>query len=376
MSEAHKDEGASLRDNSLAPLAVCGKMNPQALDQNRNPAESTAGSESAKCDLTRVCQFLKHALRITIVTHERPDADALGSSLGLAHALRKMDKQVSVISFDAVPRRLRFLPGIEMVGPGAIDREIDLVVALDAGEPAQIGTRLYAEIAENEIPVVVVDHHDSNARYGIANVILPWKASTAEVVLQIIQELSVPLDEMIATCLLAGIVFDSRGFIVPDTEPETLEAAASLMRCGGSLSQVMEHYRGQHALKALWLWGEALTHLQTRDGIAWTIISSEMYAATGTTMEDTEGLANLILDAVDVRISLVFRERLDGGPIRVSGRARPGINLLPLAQSYPKGGGHKAAVGFEVPPSLERAAESVVTRLQELWKAGHLNDSP
>lgn len=365
------DEGAS-----LDPLTAWGKMASPAPDQSPGLTESPAGFEAVKSDLTRACQFLQQARRITIVTHERPDADALGSSLGLAHALRKMAKQVSVLSFDAVPQSLRFLPGIEMVGPGTVDREMDLVVALDAGEPAQIGARLYAEIVENEIPVVVVDHHDSNARYGIANVILPWKASTAEVVLQILRELRVPLDGTIATCLLAGIVFDSRGFAIPETEPETLEAAALLVRCGGSLAQVMEQYRGQHALKALQLWGEALTRLQTRDGIAWTTISNEMYAATGTTMEDTEGLANLILDAVDVQISLVFRERLDGGPIRVSGRAKPGLNLLPLAQSYPKGGGHKRAVGFEVSLPLEQAAESVVTRLQALWKAGHLDDSP
>lgn len=327
-----------------------------------------------RTQLERIAASIRRAQRIAIVTHERPDADALGSSLALAHALRKIGKDVQVLSYDYIPENLRFLPGIETVVRGSPGPETDLVVAVDAGEASQIGDRLYNEILRHGLPLVVVDHHESNRGYGAVSAIFPQKAATAEVILDLIQALEIPLDPTVATCLMAGIVFDTRAFSIPDTSPETLEAVALLMRSGGSLYRVMAAYRGQHRSAALRLWGEALTRLQVQDGVGWTAISREMYRATGTRMEDTEGLANFILDASDVQISLVFREKPEGGPIRVSGRARPGINLVPLARAF-RGGGHKMAVGFDVDLPLEEAVRAALERLAELRRAGVLEDS-
>lgn len=319
---------------------------------------------------------IRQARRIAIVTHERPDADALGSSLGLAHALRRMGKAAALFLFDPVPFGLDFLPGLDLIVADLPGPETDLVIAVDAGEPAQIGARLYDAIRRLGVPLIVVDHHESNTGYGSVSAVFPQMASTAEVVLLLLQTLGVPIDRTIATCLLAGIVFDTRAFAIPDTGPETLRSAALLMESGGSLYEVIMAYRGQHPLKALRLWGEALVRLETRGDVAWTSVSREMYRTTGTTLEDTEGLANFLLDAADVRISLVFRERPEGGTIRVSARARPGLNLIPLARSFPAGGGHKMAVGFEADPPLEAAVRVTLARLEALRRSGQLDDRP
>ncbi len=324
--------------------------------------------------LEQVGQYIQRARRVAIVTHERPDADALGSSLGLAHALHRLGKEAKVFLFDRIPFGLDFLPGLDLIVADHPGPETDLVIAVDAGEPAQIGSRLYDAILRLGVPLIVVDHHESNTGYGSVSAVFPQMASTAEVVLMLIRTLGIPIDRTIATCLLAGVVFDTRAFATPDTGPETLRSAALLMENGGSLYEVMTAYRGQHPLKALRLWGEALTRTEVRDGVAWASISREMYRATGTTMEDTEGLANFILDAADVRISLVFRERPEGGMIRVSARSKPGINLVSLARSFPTGGGHKMAVGFEVDPPLEEAVRKTIARLEELRRSGQLDD--
>lgn len=324
--------------------------------------------------LEEISQKIRQAQRIAIVTHERLDADALGSSLGLAHALRRIGKEATIFSLDSIPFGLHFLPGVETVVTGLPGPETDLVIAVDAGEPSQIGSRLYGEIVRLGVPLIVLDHHESNAGYGNISAIFPKRASTAEVILSLLQVMGIPLDPNIATCLLAGVVFDTRAFATPDTSPETLSAAILLIQGGGSLYDVMAAYRSQHPLKALRLWGEALTRVEMRDGVAWTVISQEMYRSTGTALEDTEGLASFILDAADVRISLVFRERPEGGPIRVSARAKPGINLVPLARSFPKGGGHKMAVGFEVALPLQEAVRVTLERLEELRRASNLDD--
>ncbi|MGQ9466265.1 MAG: DHH family phosphoesterase [Anaerolineae bacterium] len=324
--------------------------------------------------LERIGQYIHRAQRIAVVIHERPDADALGSSLGLAHALRRLGKEAAVFLLDPIPFGLDFLPGLDLIVADLPGAETDLVIAVDAGEPAQIGSRLYDAILRLGAPLIVVDHHESNTGYGTLSAVFPQKTSTAEVVLMLIQMLGVPMDRDIATCLLAGVVFDTRAFATPDTGPETLRAAALLMAEGGSLYDVMTAYRGQHPLKALRLWGEALTRIEVRDGVAWTAISREMYQTTETTMEDTEGLANFILDAADVQISLVFRERPEGGMVRVSARSKPGVNLVPLARSFPTGGGHKMAVGFEVDPPLEEAIRMTLARLEALRRSRQLDD--
>ncbi|MGQ9522574.1 MAG: DHH family phosphoesterase [Anaerolineae bacterium] len=324
--------------------------------------------------LERIGQYIHRAQRIAVVIHERPDADALGSSLGLAYALRRLGKEAAVFLLDPIPFGLDFLPGLDLIVADLPGAETDLVIAVDAGEPAQIGSRLYDAILRLGAPLIVVDHHESNTGYGTLSAVFPQKTSTAEVVLMLIQMLGVPMDRDIATCLLAGVVFDTRAFATPDTGPETLRAAALLMAEGGSLYDVMTAYRGQHPLKALRLWGEALTRIEVRDGVAWTAISREMYQTTETTMEDTEGLANFILDAADVQISLVFRERPEGGMVRVSARSKPGVNLVPLARSFPTGGGHKMAVGFEVDPPLEEAIRMTLARLEALRRSRQLDD--
>lgn len=334
----------------------------------------TTSQPSLYPELEPLAQPIRRARQIAIVTHERPDADALGSSLGLAHALRRLGKEVAVFLLDTVPFGLTFLPGLDMIVADLPGPETDLVIAVDAGEPSQIGARLYDAILRLGVPLMVVDHHESNSGYGEISLVCPRMASTAEVVLMLIQTLGAPIDRTIATCLLAGVLFDTRAFATPETGPQTLRAAAFLMEKGGPLYEVMTAYRGQHPLKALRLWGEALMRIDVQDDVAWTSVSQEMYRATGTTIEDTEGLANFILDAAEVRISIVFRERPEGGRIRVSARAKPGINLVPLARSFPTGGGHKMAVGFEVDLPLKEAVRTTLTRLEAMRRSGQLDD--
>jgi phosphoesterase RecJ-like protein len=322
--------------------------------------------------LGQVVSYLLEADAVIIVTHERPDADALGSCLGLARALRKCDKRVQVVVKDAIPQNLRFLPEIDLMSPSIADYRFDVAVALDAGEPAQIESGLYDELMRQGIPFIVVDHHKSNMGYGKANLIVPTKSSTAELVLRVIEQLGIPLDETIATNLLAGIIFDTRVFTTPNTTAATLEAASVLIREGGAFLDVINHHRDQYSFKSLKLWGYALANGQMRDGIAWVMISRDMYESTDTTMEHTEGLVNFILNAYDVQISLVIRERPDGGAIRVSGRSKPGVDLLPLAQSYPGGGGHSGAVGFDIDAPLQQAVELVIAHALDLLESGSL----
>ncbi len=205
-------------------------------------------SPSSHAALEQVARHIQQARRGAVVTHERPDADALGSSLGLAHALQRMGKEATVYLFDSIPFGLDFLPGLDRIVADLPGPETDLVVAVDAGEPAQIGPRLYDAILRLGVPLIVVDHHESNTGYGMLSAVFPQRASTAEVVLMLVQMLGVPIDRAVATCLLAGIVFDTRAFATPDTGPETLQAAALLMESGGTLYEGRTDSKGQHPL--------------------------------------------------------------------------------------------------------------------------------
>jgi len=320
-------------------------------------------------ELSKIVQRLLLARHITIFTHKRPDADAIGSSLALARALRTADLKAAVVSYDVVPSSLMFLPEVETIESNGIDHATDLFVALDIGNPTQISPDLYEAVKSNGAPILVVDHHGNNPKFGEENFIDDERSSTAELIFSLIKELGVTLDSEIATCLLAGIIFDTRGFSTRDTTRKTLRDTMTLMEAGASLFDVKRAYDGQHRAEAYRLWGRALMALEQDRFLAWAVITKDMYAASTTTHEDVTGLAAFLLTVRGVKTSFVFTEK-GNGSVKVSGRAVPNINLIPLAETFPGGGGHEGAVGFELDASISDSVEQVISKFWSLYPEG------
>ncbi len=312
-----------------------------------------------KAILRQASRLIREAQQPLLICHVAPDGDALGSLTGLARALRQMGQSPIAACPDTVSSQFEYIPDIDLVVQSVHDF-FDLVVALDCSHPARLGTFVTLPHFDQHA-LVNIDHHVTNVAFGDVNVVDPQASSTAEVVLALLDQLSVDLDESMATCLLTGIVTDTRGFRTSNVSPEVMKAALRLTEAGASLPYISQHSLDRRPMSVIRLWGSALSHLRCDDGIVWCTMPLEMRRQVGYQGGDA-GLVSFLLSADEADVALVFVEQ-DGGRIDVGLRASPGLNVARFAVRF-GGGGHALAAGFETEGPLEQAEERVLDALR------------
>lgn len=303
---------------------------------------------------------IQQANTFLLMTHVSPDSDALGSLLGLTHALRLLGKSVTPACSDPIRDRFDILPGNAEVVTQA-SGSYDLAIALDCGDEQRLGT-VWASWPAPRPFLLNIDHHISNTRFGHLNWVDPSAASTAELVLQLGDSLGVALNQAIAVCVLYGIVGDTLGFRTPNTTPRQLEYARRCVEAGASLSESMDHQFNRRSHALVCLWGKALTALKITDRIAYTAISKTMRDACG--MGTTElGLSSFLVSINEVDRAAVLVER-DDGRVEISLRAKLGHNVSNAAVAL-SGGGHPLAAGTTIDGPLDAAVKRVLSALRD-----------
>lgn len=313
-----------------------------------------------RATLRQASQLIREAHQPLLICHVAPDGDALGSLTGFARALRRMGQSPIAACSDAVPSGFDYIPGVESVVQD-VDDFFDLVIAVDCSDPQRLG--LFRELPHfDQHPLINIDHHVTNVNFGDVNLVDPHASSTAEVVLELLDQLYIDLDEPLATSLLVGIVTDTRGFRTNNVTPRVLEAALRLMEAGASLPYISQYGLDRRPMAVIRLWGAALSRLRFEDGIVWCTIPLAMRRRVGYQGGGDAGLASFLLSADEADISLVLAEQEDGR-IDVGMRAAPGFDVAQLALRF-GGGGHALAAGFNTEGPLDQAEERVVDALQ------------
>jgi len=291
-----------------------------------------------------------------------PDGDAIGSALALAHALRKMGKKCSLACADPIPGALSFLPRVREFGTPEITNE-DLIIAVDVSDPNRFG-KAYEHVPSLNIPILNIDHHVTNTLFGTHNVVRTGAAATAEIVFDLLQDWGLPLDSLLATYLLTGIVTDTRSFSTSSTTPRILDIAAQLMRAGASLTEITENVFNRRGLATLRLWGKVLDQTQLDGQLVWSINTLDMQSQCRARSDDGDGVVNLLATAHEAQAAIVFKES-GTGQIEISIRSRPGVDISPIAV-YFGGGGHPQAAGTALRGKLEQVIPKVLTKAREV----------
>jgi bifunctional oligoribonuclease and PAP phosphatase NrnA len=308
--------------------------------------------------------LLEDARRVLIVAHIEPDGDAIGSALGLAWALRRRGASCTLACANPVPESLRFLPGSEAFVPRwRLDE--DIVVVVDTSDTARIGA-IYPTEGRGDTPLVVIDHHVTNLRYGDVN----WvgdRASTCELVLELVTAMGIALDTTIATCLLTGLITDTRGLRTRSTDAAALRAVVTLVEAGASLGDIMEAVFRSRTVEMLHTWGVALSDARLEDGVVWVEVSQGDLRRVGTDPSSADGLANLLSTVREAEVAVVFRE-VRPGVVDVSMRSTPRVDVAAVALSL-GGGGHQQAAGCLLEASLPRARGLVLDALHRAMAA-------
>ena len=322
-------------------------------------------------DRAKAVALLDAADEVCLACHVRPDADALGSMLAVAHALRTPGRrpQRVVASFGddpfEVPEILRFLPGLSLLSPpDAYPHRPELMVTFDAGSIDRLG--ILAGHASRADQLIVVDHHASNTRFGTVNLIDPGAAATAMLVLDLIDAAGVELTRDIAFGLYAGLVADTGSFKYPATTPIVHQAAARLLGTGIEPGTVARELWDRAPFGYLGLLSAALGRAVLEPdaaaglGLVWTSVSRADRAAHGLPMDAVESVIDVVRRTDEAEVAIVLKQS-DDGLWQASARSKGKIDVG-RACSRLGGGGHRNAAGV----TLAGSAEDAIARLRGL----------
>ncbi len=298
-----------------------------------------------------------------ITTHENPDGDAVGSSLGLAQFLRNAGKEVIVHFKDPVPDLYRFLPLVDQVISTVPDRPYDVCFVLDVGEFRRAGAAITS--CRTVGSFINIDHHITRDLFGAINYIDSGAAATGVMIYRIIKESGATLDHDTALCLYTALLTDTGSFRYSNANPEAFAVAGELISVGLNAWYVTEHLYESQPAERLKLLAEALKTLvvSPRGDVASVTVSLEMYELTGGTAELTDGFVNYPRSIRGVEVAIFLRE-MEPGLFKVGFRSKGKISVATLAELF-GGGGHHNAAGCNVTGTLAEVRSSVLHRVYE-----------
>ncbi len=295
--------------------------------------------------------LIKNSSNILFASHVNPDADTLGSSLGMMHAISSLNKKTTVYNCGDVSPSLSFLPGFEKV-TNVFPSDVDLVIALDCGDISRLG------LVSGSYKILNIDHHASNPLYGDANIVITSAASAASVALKFLKEFGFAINKEAATCLYAALASDTGFFKYEATDEDAFLDAAYLLRCGADAAFVAKEITQKEPLSKIKLLSKILSTLKIMsDGkMAFLYVTQEMLEQCAAKTDEADGAAELARSIDGVEVSLFLREE-KGGKIRGSLRSKNLTNVNVLAGAF-GGGGHVRAAGFTVECDVDFATKA------------------
>lgn len=320
--------------------------------------------------------FMGQTRQVVIVTHHKPDADALGSSLGLAGYLNKKGHSVTVITPSDYPEFLHWMPG--NAGVLALDKgnqklitekinQAEIIFCLDFSALNRVQD-LTTILRDAPGKKVMIDHHLEPE--GFADFV-KWDvraASTAQLIFNLICELGDEhlIDANIADCLYAGLMTDTGSFRHSNTRHEEFAVASELVRLGADPSKVSKLIYDTNTLERLRLMGFVLSEklkVLPEYRTAYMTLSADELKRLGSQTGDTEGLVNYGLSIKGIKLSVMIHERKDS--VKLSLRSLGEFSVNEMARKHFEGGGHRNASGGSSSLSLDQTLQKFLSILPE-----------
>ena len=306
--------------------------------------------------------------RFVISSHVRPDADAIGSAMGLAGILRSMGKSARIINPSASPAHLTFLDPegtIQKIGDGvtvdqACDTDVHVIVDTSAWVQLQgVGSVLKRTPARK----VVIDHHASSDDLGADEFKDVSAAATGVLITELAEFLNVPLSEETATVLFCAIATDTGWFRFPNTDARTMATAARLIDAGVAPSLLYRQLYERSSPQRLRLHAVVLNRVAFDcDGrLGHTHVLQQDFKETGAHPTDTEDLVNDCLTVNGVECAFILVEQRTG-QVKASLRSRSQVNVAAVAEQF-GGGGHRQAAGAMVAGPIAVAQQKIIEAL-------------
>ena len=295
--------------------------------------------------ISDIVSKIKQFEKIAITFHTSPDGDSLGSALALLIGLRKLNKQVYIISKEVVPQTFLYLPLAAEIN-GEINeplKDTECVIVLDCGDFKRINADLPLE--NRGFALINMDHHLSNELYGDLNYVDTSASAAAEIVYEVLRILDVSIDKEISTCLYTSLLTDTGSFRHSNTTAKTHAIAGALINSGIDFSNIHRIIFENKKFEKIKFYGEVIENMTVEHNgrVCIMYIPKSLIEKYNLASEDTSDVITFGTSIDTVEVTMLIKEAEDG--VKVSLRSKSLVNVSKVAEGF-NGGGHIRAAGF------------------------------
>lgn len=312
--------------------------------------------------LKSIAEKLHHARSILIFPHMQMDGDALGSSVALCIAMRRLGKKAYILIEEDIPLNLAFLDNGYCTKETKFTDVADVCLAVDCSDIDRINKRKDTFLS-GDIRICI-DHHVTGEHFADLNYIDYKASATAEIIYSLLKEMGQVVDSLIAEALFAAITTDTGNFQYTNTTKQTHLLVAELYDTGMDNNKVTVQIYQNNRPEKVKITGMILSRMELfcdgRVNIAY--VTQDMLRDSGASMDETEGIVEQLRNIKGVEISVFLKEEIDR--IKVGMRAKMNADVSQIAHTF-GGGGHKKAAGCTINATLESAKEQIIEEIQK-----------
>ncbi|MCQ2350585.1 MAG: bifunctional oligoribonuclease/PAP phosphatase NrnA [Paludibacteraceae bacterium] len=325
-----------------------------------------------------VLKLIHKASKVAIVSHKRPDGDAIGSSLALYHFLYTQGKEATVILPDGIPGFFKSLPSADNIinyetrpdiAKKVLD-ECDLLFCLDFNFPNRVGD-LENLIVECKAKKVLVDHHRNHGDFCDVTISHPEIASTSELIFRLICRMGYFQDMSLecAQCICNGMLTDTGGLAFNSNEPDMYSIFYELLKKGVDKDAIYRQAFNNYSENRMRLMGYVLYNKMKVYNEYHTAVITLNYKEMqqfGYQPGDSEGFVNMPLSIDHVFVSIFLKEEKD--IIKLSFRSQGTFDVNVMAKELFGGGGHINASGAEYKGTMEETLKIVEEAIPKFYQ--------
>lgn len=298
------------------------------------------------------------AKNVAIFGHQNPDLDCFGAVFGAKYLCEKLGAKATIFS---IPPKNSFLLNIfdgKEIESEFFSENFDLVIILDCNLFSRLEEK-YREEVKKINNILVIDHHPQvEVENGCKFLIDKNKSSASLIILEILNELKIPLTKEVATYIYAGVVGDTGRFLHTNTDVATFEGAIALLKSGADIQKVYDVvYRSK-----------TLTQIKIRDylfsiyklspkNVCYLVISKKMLEKVGGSVEDVKLFIDDLNQIKEFNVVMMAYE-IENESYKVSCRSKNGYEVAGVAVRH-GGGGHKMAAGFSLKGSVKQVEKAL-----------------
>lgn len=317
-----------------------------------------------------IIEAIENSENIVIVSHLRPDGDALGSQLALGLCLNNLGKNIIFINETGVPDNLKFLPHSSLIKKPEstqIEHTPDLVIALDTATIGRVGEQTLS-LFSNKIntKIINIDHHISNPLYGNINLIDSKASSTGEIIYDIIESSNWDFSNDILSCIYIAITSDTGSFRYASTTPRSLEIAKHILEYGVDTSSLSHQLYNNKPVRKIFLLKELLNNfkISANGKVASWILTLKVKKNLALKPEDTEGLID-IPKSIEGVVVAVFFDECENNIVRLSSRSNDEslVDVNHICSLF-GGGGHQLAAGASIKGNINDVEKKFLNEIE------------